>query len=395
MKNRWLFIGVVAFLVLGYLALQKRGGPAPRQGAEPDAGQHLLSFDINDVARFEFVSPSSTSTLMRLNGQWTAADLWNYPADFAKVSEPLRALATLKAGPIVRGGTELLDELGMADDPAKSGEQRPGFLRLFDDSGKLLALVTIGQRRMADDMESARQSGGRYVRIDDGPVMLVNEEFYGLASTPTEWIDTILLNVPASDIQSITVTATASTYTIRSPADGQYELDGLQPDQEVAKETAGRMFQALVALPLALIVDPAKPEAELGLEKPEEFQAVTRDGVTWVIHVGGSPDGVNRYARLFGFYKQPEPPAAPAEGADEAAKKAYEQAKKDYDEKVARLTKEVADKTTLFSKWTYVLPNYTCATLLTDRSQLVRPVQKAETAQPESAQPESAEASGG
>ena len=379
MKNRWLLIGIIVLLVLGYFARQHRAERRPAHHRGPIPGAALLSIDINDVAKFDYFTASSTATLIKTESGWVESHLWNYPAEFDHVSETLRQVNESKVGQVVRGGTNMLDELGLADDTNKIGDLRPSTLTLYDGSGKKLAVLTIGQRRQAQSDDFMGRAEGTYVRVGHGAVVLVDADLTRIPRSPVEWINGALLNVPVAEIESISVSSTSSTYTIHSGGAGGYTIDGLGPDEEVQKDAAAALFQVLQPLSFANVVDPALSEATLGLEKPQEFEAHSRDGITYIVHLGSLADGINRYARLFAFYNKPKPPAVPGDGADEKAKKDYEQQKQVYDETAKRQVADVEKLTTVFSKWTYVLPMYSCNTMLTDRSALVKKIEKPES----------------
>lgn len=349
MNSRWLPVGIIVLLVLGYLAWDRRQGGS---GSREDGAlvTRLLPFDINEAARIESVSASATATLVRAEAGWTVSELWGYPADFERVTENLRLLSGIKGGQVIRGGTNLLVEFGLSDNENAPADSRPRVIRFHDAAGGKLASLAIGRPR--EGAESVMAGGGVYVRVDDGPVLLLGEDLGVLPRGAMDWAETTLLNVDAADIESISVAATGSSYTVRSPSAGEYAMDGLSPGEEVKKDVAGRLFGVLMDLFFGGIADPSKSESDMGLGVPEEFQAKTRDGVTYAVQIGGSPDDVNRYARLFVFYTEPETP----------------------DEKSAALKAEVERMSGLFSKWVYVLPNYTCQTMLTPRSDIAGPV---------------------
>jgi hypothetical protein len=167
MKFRTLVILAVVFAVLIGFSVWTSREPASSLSVEPVGSITALEgFDANQVAEMNIEAPSGTNVLVKQNKKWVVASLFNYPAHFERIVECLRSLSDLKSGQVVRGGTEHLDEVGLAQGQVTQ-------IRLKDSSGKILASLALGA------MRSSRAGGpyggfpqGQYFRVGEGRVPL-------------------------------------------------------------------------------------------------------------------------------------------------------------------------------------------------------------------------------
>lgn len=358
MKTRTLMQMLSALAVLGALAYWSMR-PARDAGTGPRTGSTALDLgDLNEIARVEVISGTQEVVLARSTAGWTVASLWDYPADFPQLADLLRKLDELKVGDVIRGGTDHLDEFGLAATESE-GTPQPARLKLYGSDAVLLADLVLGLPRAA----AAGPTGfslpdSQYLRVGDGPVLLAGPFLDAVPRRSLDWIDRNIIDVRAHDVQHLAVALRDGTgYGIRRADDGTYTGEGALADQVINVPGADLWTRSLQGLTASTIVDPASDRAALGLDEADVVTARTRDGLIITATLGSSLESGERHAVFHVAY---EAPSAPAEGDEETARAAREKS----EQEAARLQARVAP-------WIYLLQRSAAANLTMLREQLI------------------------
>lgn len=385
---------IAGLIVLGALCLAayftSREPHGPETGG-PASGDKLLGFDINNVERLDVTGGSGTSRVERKKGVWVAPDLYDYPADFGKVASRLRDLANEHVGQVIRGGTNYLDEFGLAAG-GETEDGTPTRFVLYAADGGTLGRVALGKV----------QTGGRYVRVDNGPVIQTKGSLSDLPTSWRDWVETKLLDVSPANIAEVRVAPTnAPAYTLVKQGTDRYRLEDLGQDEKIDTAAAGKLTRALQYFSLTGVADPSRSDEELGFEQAETYAARTTEGVKYTVSLGGPADANTRYARLSVAYEKPTPPVPPDEPSAstnamstvesgtatngqsdlERARKEYATQLQEYNKRVERVGREVEETSKRFAKWTYVLEKYTCDNMLIPRNELVTETETPKTSE--------------
>lgn len=328
---------VVVFVLLAGIALVQRKDDTPRQQeSNGQAGILPSGLDLNAVSQLDVTQGSNNVELVKKDGVWTVASLYGYPADFSRLADALRAMAEVKAGSPLRAANVQASEFGL-DDTAKQ-------ITLKTGDGRAAAAVTVGARR-----EASAQVGWAnqfFVRKNqESAVYLVDYDFQPFSEKPEEWISTELLRVSSGDVVSV------QAGEVLLKLDGaDWTLAGLdQAAEELQTSEASRMRSALQYLNCTTVADPAKTDAELGMETPVVFVAQTQDGLTYTVKLGAKT-GDGQFMRIAVDYVRAEQSEEGDDRADKAAKLN------------ARL-----------SPWTYVIGTYAAEAMQLTRDKLVKP----------------------
>jgi hypothetical protein len=387
MKGKTLVILVAVLLaVAGLSVLRARRQPAPVRGGPRGGGTALVAFDVNAVAAIEVRSGGRTATVVRADGPWAVPSLFGYPADYDKVVESLRKLAEAKVGQVVPGGTDFLADFGLLAPTSAGGTNEAGTLTFRDAAGKPLGVVQLGRSRMPrSDSPYGGYPDGQYVRVGDGPVLLLAQAPGDFPAEGENWVKKQLASVSSTDATLVSAEVSNSAYRLTVKGYDDFALDGkLAADEELDKDNARRAAGALSYLSFSAVADPAKPDAELGLEKPAVFALEARDGFAYRVLLGGKPEGRDgRHARFSVEYRKPAAPAAPpapAAGADTnaaaQAKADHERDLKKWQDDTAAAEKRLAEEKARFGKWTYVVSDYAAESMLLPRERLVKKIEK-------------------
>ncbi len=369
MKAKNLFLLVIALVVLVGLAQWTRRKPAARGAAEKP--QKLVTFDVNSADRITIASAGETAVLAKAGADWKVASLWSFPADFATIADHVRRLAELE-GLAVRGGEQALSEFGL--DPAATNQAGAGPATVTFSSGdRELGRIALGEPRLSKgDGEMGGYPNGQYVRAGGGPVLLVKEFLGGLPRRPQDWARKALLNVARSDVEYVMVHLTnGAQYGLLADSNGVFQLNDLQAGETMKSEVANDVAGALQSLSLVNVLDPAKPAAETGLDRPSLYVAKLKNGLSYTLKVGAAVAADNgRVVQVGVDYEKPAPPPAEGTNAPPAVIDLSEQAKTDRER---------------LAPWTFVISDYTAGNLIKPRADLIQPPTNAAPAEAASA----------
>ena len=244
----------------------------------------LAPFNVADVARVEIGGAKSLALAAGEKG-WTVDALHGYPADAAKIRDALLKLKDLKAGQPASG----------------ISNAAPTTVVLKDAGGKELAKLTMGeQHRSAPRGEMAQFGGGgypdgRYVALD-GTTVVVNDALNEFDGDPKKWVNTKIGEITASDVTAVTYAKGKETVKL-ARKDGKWNLEGLGPKEELDSSKTYSLDSALSYLDFAGVVDPKKPEAELGFATGAVYTVTLKNGQSYTAKVGNAT-GSDRWVKL-------------------------------------------------------------------------------------------------
>ncbi|WP_372808061.1 DUF4340 domain-containing protein [Pontiella sp.] len=272
----------IALAVLAGIALmQQTGGQKRRPAAAQDGATLLQGVELNDIDGVEIAEGGASVKLAKKEGQWVVGSLFDYPVNFKKLADALRAVAEVAMGSPVRAANV---------DPAEYGLDAAKSIALFR-GGKEAVKIEVGARRDA----SSGWANQHFVRKGGADeIYLVDYDFHPFDETSSDWIDTGLINVSSSDLVSVKVgdvelNAVSNRWTL---ADLDAETEEFEPSE------ANKLRMALQYLNCTTVADPAQSDADLGFADAVVYTASTTNK-TYTVTVGGEADN-GRYIRLSG-----------------------------------------------------------------------------------------------
>lgn len=287
MNIRTLIVLAVVFAFL--LVLSQRTnhratrGPAPERGVQ--AGQVLLpDLDVNAVTSIEVAQGTHAVTLARGEDGWRLETLHGYPADFAAVAGLLRSLPELKAGQIMHGGENELDAYALDDGP---------------EGRRIRVTVAAAGGTERIDLGALRESGGgapgmglpsgRFIRVNEGPVVLVDESFETVGAGVESWYEQELTRVSPEALADIRVAGGDTGYAfVRT--NGVWTALDLGDEETVVSNGLTRLTSALQFLRADTVLDPAMDDEALGLDDPVIYTAATTNGIVYTVKVGAKSE---------------------------------------------------------------------------------------------------------
>jgi hypothetical protein len=234
-------MGIALVVLVAVARLQNAGHKKHTPKTNNDATL-FQGLELNAVDGIELFQGSESAKLEKKEGKWVVKSLYDYPVDFSKLADALRAASDVKTGSPVRSSNVDAAEYGFND--AKTIVLKSG--------GKEAAKIEVGALREAS--ESAGWANQHFIRKDGSDaIYLVDYDFRPFATESDQWIEPELLNIPSSDIVAVKVgdielNAVSNTWTL---ADLNKDTEELQPSE------ANRLRNALQYLNCASVADPS------------------------------------------------------------------------------------------------------------------------------------------
>ncbi|HUO01968.1 MAG TPA: DUF4340 domain-containing protein [Rhizomicrobium sp.] len=237
-------------------------------------GEFLPGFaaHVKDSARIHVVSHSGSFDVVYSPAKgWVLPAKGNYPADFNQVRHTLLGLAALETIEPKTARADWLSYLGLETPPKGNGVE----IVVSDASGHEIASVITGNTTQIDTGEGGT---GLFVRhANDNQSYLARAVF-----TPhgdlSDWVDTNVMSVDASRINSVTVTPFSGTpYTVsrEHSSDVDFKLDGPPPAKGLAASTS--QIDLVPQIVSGFAFTDVKPASELDFSKAAHLVAHTFD----------------------------------------------------------------------------------------------------------------------
>ncbi len=356
--KRLTILAVFAILLAGLAMWTSREADDMDSSA---AGSKLLpDLGVNSIDRIELESGGDRVVIAKGEKGWVMPATFNYPANFTRVRDLILALEDISIGQIIGANDAQKRDISLTPELATR-------LRLIGD-GETLAELLLGDMRQnkASSPQMAAYSGmpdGRYVSVDNGETVCLTADILREAvTTPNAWMDQEIAHVAESGIDTISVTPKGGPSLLWTRRDDELTLADLAESEELDESKAYAVKSALSHLRFNDIADPALSDNELGLTAPSTFAVTTKDGTTYTVHIGSSPENsTDRYARLAVTFTAP-PPEKTEDAEDDAATQTEADAA---GERAARLHAKV-------SPWTFRIADHKAEAMETARDLLIK-----------------------
>ena len=242
---------------------------APDQSAFP-----ALAARLGDVASVTVSRDGTTMTLIRDGDNWLVAEKGNYPANAAKISQIVRAMADLTLVEPKTQNPDLYPRLEVED----PGNGKSTLVAVKDKSGGDLAQAIVGKRRY-DRLGAGND--GVYLRKPGEAQSWLARGTLDPSGDAANWLDRQIIDISEKKIAKVTLTqADGSKLVIsRSAPEAKFAVEDAPADAKFKGETAtSGPATALETLDL----DDVKPAGELPVPDKNVVTAsfTTFDGLT-------------------------------------------------------------------------------------------------------------------
>jgi hypothetical protein len=242
---------------------------APDQSAFP-----ALAARLGDVASVTVSRDGTTMTLIRDGDNWLVAEKGNYPANAAKISQIVRAVADLTLVEPKTQNPDLYARLEVED----PGNGKSTLVAVKDKSGGDLAQAIVGKRRY-DRLGAGND--GVYLRKAGEAQSWLARGTLDPSGDAASWLDRQIIDISEKKIAKVTVTQADGSKLVssRSAPEAKFAVEDAPADAKFKSETAtSGPATALETLDL----DDVKPAGELPVPDKNVVTAsfTTFDGLT-------------------------------------------------------------------------------------------------------------------
>src|SRR5690606_23151318 len=195
MTSRTLAILAAALVVLALLAVygQRRDASPPSRSGELLLPQLEASLDRVDRVRIAAAGDETVATLERGADAWTVAERHGYAADITKIRGVLRGLADAKIVEEKTSNPAYYDRLGVTD--IDSSDARGVKVEAFAGDEPVVSVI-VGD---------SAGGGQHYVRVDGEETSHAVDVELDVPRNARDWLDRTILDVPSSEIASVTI----------------------------------------------------------------------------------------------------------------------------------------------------------------------------------------------
>lgn len=258
-------------IAIAVLASGDRGvsRAAPGQSAFP-----ALAAKLGDVASVTVSRNGTTMTFIRDGDSWLVAEKGNYPANAAKLSQIVRAMADLTLVEPKTQNPDLYPRLEVED----PGRGKSALVAVKDKSGGDLAQAIVGKQRY-DRLGAGND--GVYLRKPGEAQSWLARGTLDPSGDPASWLDRQVIDISEKKIAKVTLTQPDGSKLVisRAAPDASFAVEDAPADAKFKSEsTTSGPATALETLDL----DDVKPAGELPVADKEVVTAsfTTFDGLT-------------------------------------------------------------------------------------------------------------------
>lgn len=374
-QKQLLILVAVAVVVVGTGLFLLKRGQASWQTAANGMGQKLLGdFPVNNVGHIDIRQGTNEVNLVKTDALWRVRERYDYPANYAQISEFLVKAQDLKISQSLKAGASQWPKLSLV--PGQ-GTNAALVIDFKDQTDKPIKTLLLGKQHFKKsnrpspmgEMDDAGWPDGRYVKVgaDSDDIAVISDALSNIEPKPEQWLNKDFFKV--EKIKDIAVTfpvATNSWNVSRETETGaDWKLADAKPGEQIdSAKTSG--FSTSLTSPSFSDVLPldSKPE-QIGLDKPTVVTLDTFDHFTYTLKVGQKTN--ENYPVAITVAAQLSKERAP--GKDE---KPEDKTKldKEFKESQKKIEDKLAQEKSC-EKWVYLVSGWTLEPLLKERGQLM------------------------
>lgn len=335
----------------------------------------FAQFPLNEVRHLRIVQGGGELNLVRKDDIWRVRERFDYPANFAEISDFLRKLWELKAVQWMPVGPSQYERLELVSPGGQPVAGTGTLIELKDSGGKTLKSLILGKKHNRQ-MEAAGPFGGgggypdgRYLLApgESKEVALVSEIFSNAEAAPDPWFDKSFFKVEGPREIAVAGKSPAQSWKLTRAAEtAEWKLDGLRAGETLDRSKASGPASALAYPSFTSIASPQAKSEETGLNAPSTVTVKTFDGFTYQIKVGKAAADSSHHLQVSvaGDFPRERVAAKDEKPADK------ERLDKEFKEKLPKLEEKLKTEKGC-EPWIYLVSKSTIDSLLKDRKDLL------------------------
>ncbi len=204
-----------------------------------------LKDNIDQVAKISIQSFDDTLNLSKQGNKWLVDEYDGYPALTDKVNNAVLELADLKLNSPKTALERLYPRLGV-EGPI-TAESTSKLLTINNVQNETMVNMIVGNPRRSS---TAKNRPGLYVRKQDDQQSYLVDGRLELSAKLKNWIERSLLDIPAEDIQRVTIRHDdGEQFSLFKTVKGEdtFQLENLPDDKKLAPEIVINRFGAILS----------------------------------------------------------------------------------------------------------------------------------------------------
>ena len=334
---------------------------------------------INDIQALNISTKDTVTKLAKRDNTWVVANRDDFPADVSAIKSTLINIADLT---VIEQKTSKPENYARIDVAGIDQEESKSVLvDVLDGADAQLASLIVGKKRTG----GALGSQNYYVRKSDSATALLVEGALDIGTTPKDWMDTEIVDIPTERIRQVKITRGDETPILVTKAqrkDNFFSLDtvptGFEAKSRAVVSGFGAMLQGIS------FDDVAAAAKTATAEKISSAEIQTFDGLVATLdqfRINDEP-----YIRFNFSYdadivvSEPPPPTPDDESEPNDEESVGEQ--DDAANAPLAVDQEVADLQAKVAAWVYRLPDYKTRLLDKRFDDLIKAAEPEEKAEP-------------
>ena len=374
--NRKQFIILLVLVVIAGTAglmIHERNTGAWQRSGPAFGGKLLPGLAVNDVAQIVIRSGTNELDLARRDNLWRVRERWDYPANFAAISDLLLKLSDLKIAQSQEVGPSQLGRFALL--PPGPGTNTGTLIEFKDQGGRTLNSVLLGKKHLKQPAGNSPAGGlgdegwpdGRYVQIGEGAKTLavISDPLDNVQPKPEPWLNKEFFSL--TRLRTIALQyaeATNSWKLTRTSETNDWQLADARADEKPDASKISGVTGPFSSVDFADVSTNTGPEI-FNPTNGTVLTVETFDGFVYTARIGAKQG--DDYPVTFSIAARP-----PAERVFAKDEKPEDKAKLDaaFKEEQKKLAEKLAAEKR-FENWTYYLPAYAIDPFLRTRKQLM------------------------
>lgn len=205
-NKRLIILGVITVCMIAWAIVQAHISNRP--GTEAGKSTYLIQgLDPTNIGSIVLGAGENEVTLKRNGRCFVVADKDNYPAESGDINSLIATCLDIKVDELFTDNPSNYKDLGVTEEDAKY------IVKFLKPDSELLAGVIVGKGK--------DQGRGAFVRMIPGNKVYVTLERPWIKDQAMNYINTELVSVDRKNIESVTVSSSDETYTLKANDGGE------------------------------------------------------------------------------------------------------------------------------------------------------------------------------
>lgn len=275
MSNKKLIIlGIIAACMVTWAIVQAHFSNRIRSVLETSANI-IQGLDPSNIDAISLGTGDKEISLKRDGKSFVVTNKDNYPAVTGKINALISSCMDIKVEELYTDNPSNHKDLGVTE------EEADRVIKFFKSDSELLVGIIVGK--------SKDQGRGTFVRVVPGNKVYVTRERPWIDDQVMNYVNKNIVTVDRQNIESVTVTSSGETYTLKSNDEGKgIILENLPSGKKLKTNDSENVFTVLKGLSFEDVMK--STTAEVGLEFNKKYVCSLKDSTVHTIMIAEKDD---------------------------------------------------------------------------------------------------------